>query len=151
MNQKLVLASKMLVKKLHTRSLLIELGDKLLPNRSHHSELSREALLPKKVNWKFENTIHPLYDVQIIIPVYNAKDYIEECLQSVLMQETFFSYLVTIIDDGSTDGSNCLLDKYQKEDSVEVIYKSNGGAASARNAALMNIKGKYVLFLDADD
>lgn len=92
-----------------------------------------------------------VYDLEIIIPVYNVSKYVEECVGSVLGQVTRFTYHVTLIDDGSTDGSRELLRKYEADSRVTVIDQSNKGVSAARNAGLDNICGKYVLFVDSDD
>lgn len=90
-------------------------------------------------------------DVSVIIPVYNSENYLEKCLNSLLRQ-TLENIEIICINDGSTDKSLELLNKYAKEDSrIKVISKENGGAASARNRGLDNVNGKYVAFVDADD
>ncbi len=106
-----------------------------------------------------ENKLDLQYDVQIIIPVYNAERYIRECLESVLfVQDTQYSVLTTVINDGSTDRSleiitDCVENKkkIKKGIKVEVITQENRGFSGARNRGLKTIKGKYVLFLDSDD
>ena len=91
------------------------------------------------------------YDIQIIVPVYNVEKYLEVCLDSILNQKFNGSYIVTIINDGSTDNSGLILNKYVDNPRCEIITKENGGLSSARNKALDNIKGKYLFFLDSDD
>lgn len=87
----------------------------------------------------------------IIIPVYNVKNYLEECLRSVL-QQSFRDFQVILVDDGSTDGSGALCDGFAAQDNrVRVVHKTNGGASSARNLGLAEARGEYILFLDADD
>lgn len=87
----------------------------------------------------------------IIIPVYNVAPYLRECLDSVLAQ-TFTDWEAICVDDGSTDGSGAILDEYAARDSrFMVFHKENGGVSSARNLALNNVSGEWVLFLDADD
>ena len=89
--------------------------------------------------------------ISIIIPVYNVELYIEECLESVVNQ-TYKNLEIILIDDGSTDNSGKICDKYAKLDSrIKVIHKKNGGAASAKNIGLKNITGEYVTFVDSDD
>ncbi len=104
------------------------------------------------------NNINPVADLHIIIPVYNAGKYLMDCLDSVYTQETRFSFFVSIIDDGSTDGSAEILDKYLQSlkgtamyDRTEVIHQQNSGPSIARNRALDNIRGRYVTFVDSDD
>lgn len=89
--------------------------------------------------------------VSIIIPVYNAEDYLEESLCSVLDQ-SYKNLEVICVDDGSTDGSPALLQKFEQSDSrVRVITVVNGGAGVARNRGMEESKGDYIFFFDADD
>lgn len=89
--------------------------------------------------------------LSIIVPVYNVAPYLEECLDSVLAQ-TFLDYEVLLVDDGSTDESGEICDRYATTDPrFRVIHKTNGGVSSARNAALDICRGKYLTMLDPDD
>ncbi len=87
----------------------------------------------------------------IVVPVYKVEGYIEKCIKSIQVQ-TFEDYELILIDDGSTDGSGKICDDYASKDGrISVIHKENGGVVSARNAGLSVAKGKYILFVDADD
>ena len=89
--------------------------------------------------------------VSVLIPVYNVEKYLSRCLESILKQ-TLTQIEIICVNDGSTDGSLEILEKYQKEDSrIIIINKENGGLPSARNAGLDRAKGKYVGFVDSDD
>lgn len=89
--------------------------------------------------------------ISVIIPVYNSKKYLERCLQSVLRQ-THSNIEIILIDDGSTDGSGEICDKFcQKDDRIKVIHKKNGGQAQARNRGLDLASGEYIGFMDNDD
>ena len=89
--------------------------------------------------------------VSIIVPVYNAEKYLQECVESALCQ-TLSDIELILVDDGSTDSSPTLCDQYAAQDRrVKVIHKPNGRAASARNAGLRAASGEYVAFVDADD
>lgn len=89
--------------------------------------------------------------VSIIVPVYNAENYLEDCINSVLRQ-TFTDFELICINDGSTDNSLALLNDYAREDSrIIVLDKEKTNAGAARNAALKIAKGTYLAFLDADD
>lgn len=87
--------------------------------------------------------------VSIIVPAYNVVDYIEECIISLLNQ-TYDNIEIIVIDDGSTDGT-CLVCNRFRDDRVKVIHKSNGGLVAARKSGLSIAMGKYVGFVDGDD
>ena len=89
--------------------------------------------------------------VSVIVPIYNAEKYLYECVDSILGQ-TIRDIEVILVNDGSTDCSPTICDDYaQKDNRVHVIHKTNGRAASARNAGLRVATGEYVAFVDADD
>lgn len=89
--------------------------------------------------------------ISIVIPVYNVEKYIEQCIDSILNQ-TYPYFELICVDDGSTDSSYEILKKYEKQDSrVIVIQQKNQYAGVARNRGMEIAKGKYILFLDADD
>lgn len=89
--------------------------------------------------------------LSVIIPVYNVRAYLDECLCSVVNQ-SFRNMEIILIDDGSTDGSGDLCDKWVRKDKrIRVIHKNNGGLSSARNVGLEDSKGEYVTFVDSDD
>ena len=87
----------------------------------------------------------------VIIPVYNVEPYLGQCLDSILKQIPADTQLI-LVDDGSTDDSGKILDRYaQEHPQMTVIHKQNGGVASARNAALCVARGDYLLWADPDD
>lgn len=89
--------------------------------------------------------------VSIIIPVYNVEEYIEECLNSVVNQ-TYKNLQVIVIDDGSTDRSACICEKFGKTDSrIEIISQENMGVSAARNKGMSLAKGEFITFIDSDD
>ena len=89
--------------------------------------------------------------VSVIIPVYNTKKYLAECLNSVCAQ-TYSQLEIIVVDDGSTDDSGTLLQEYSSKDNrIQVITQKNQGLSAARNIGLEFSSGKYVLFLDSDD
>jgi|GEM_PF-841310 len=89
--------------------------------------------------------------VSVIIPVYNAEEYLAECLESVLGQ-TLREIEVICVDDGSTDESLTVLQDYAKRDSrLKVLQQENAGAGTARNLGMSQATGKYLSFLDSDD
>lgn len=89
--------------------------------------------------------------VSIIIPVYNAEKYIEECLDSLLAQ-TYPDFEIICVDDGSEDRSLEILRRYENQDGrITVLTQKNQYAGVARNTGMERATGKYLLFLDADD
>lgn len=89
--------------------------------------------------------------VSVIIPIYNAEDYLCQCMDAVLSQ-TLKEIEIICVNDGSTDHSGEILREYGEKDvRVHVISQENGGAGAARNAGLKVAKGQYLSFLDADD
>lgn len=89
--------------------------------------------------------------VSIIVPVYNVAAYLEECIESILHQ-TFRDFELLLINDGSTDNSGAICDRYSSRDArIIVIHKENGGLSSARNAGLDIATGDYIVFVDSDD
>lgn len=87
--------------------------------------------------------------ISVIIPCYNAENYIARCLNSVFSQ-SFKDFEAIVVNDGSTDNSLATLSGF-KDDRLIIINKTNGGVSSARNAALEIAKGEWVTFVDIDD
>lgn len=89
--------------------------------------------------------------ISIIVPVYNVKDYLDRCVESIVNQ-TYQSLEIILVDDGSTDSSGSKCDEWAEKDSrIVVIHKENGGQASARNAGLKISTGELIGFVDSDD
>ena len=89
--------------------------------------------------------------VSIIIPVYNVKDYIDQCIQSVVNQ-TYKDIEIILVDDGSTDGSSEICDQWvQKDLRIQCIHQQNAGVSVARNSGLKRCSGHYIMFVDGDD
>lgn len=89
--------------------------------------------------------------VTIIVPVYNAEEYLDRCMNSILDQE-FPSFEVILVDDGSTDACPLICDRYSGTDPRFItIHQKNSGVSAARNAGLNLAQGEYVMFLDSDD
>jgi len=87
----------------------------------------------------------------IIIPTYNVEKYLSYCLETVIGQ-TLKDIEIICVNDGSTDNSLTILQRFQgADDRIRIIDKENGGLSSARNAGLEVAKGKYIIFLDSDD
>lgn len=89
--------------------------------------------------------------VSIIIPIYNTEEFLERCMQSVIGQ-TLTDIEIVLVDDGSTDESGSLCDKFaDKDNRIKVIHKSNEGVSIARNAGIKIAQGEYIGFIDSDD
>ncbi len=89
--------------------------------------------------------------VSIIVPVYNVENYLEKCLQS-LVDQTLKEIEIIVVNDGSKDNSQKIIDRFASKDSrILPLKKENGGLSDARNYAFPYVKGKYVGFVDSDD
>lgn len=89
--------------------------------------------------------------VSIVVPVYNVEKYINRCIESIINQ-TYKNIEIILVDDGSTDSSGEICDKYSEKDSrIKVIHKQNGGLSDARNSGIDIATGDYLLFVDSDD
>lgn len=89
--------------------------------------------------------------ISIIVPVYNSEKYIAMCIDS-LVKQNFNDFEVILVDDGSTDNSGKICEKYaEKNDRIVLVTKENGGLCSARNAGIDVARGEYLLFIDNDD
>lgn len=92
---------------------------------------------------------NPLFS--IVVPVYNVENYLQACLDSVLKQ-TYRSFEVILVDDGSTDQSVSIAQKYVALDKrIKLFLQANKGVSAARNRGLKEVTGQYVVFLDSDD
>ncbi|MDY6022735.1 MAG: glycosyltransferase family 2 protein, partial [Sodaliphilus sp.] len=89
----------------------------------------------------------------VVVPCYNVEDYLCRCLDSLVHQDIPESdYEVIAVDDGSTDSTGEICDRYAKDyPQVKVMHQTNRGLGAARNAGLDLARGKYLLFVDADD
>ena len=94
------------------------------------------------------------YEFSVVMPIYQAKEYIDEALDSLIHQTIGFEKIqLILVDDGSTDGSAEICDRYQERypKQVKAVHKENGGLSSARNTGLLYAEGRYVNFCDPDD
>src|SRR5678816_1429776 len=87
--------------------------------------------------------------VSVITPVYNGQSYIDTAINGLLSQ-TLQDWELIVVDDGSTDSTPQILEKFTDQ-RIRIIKQQNGGEARARNVGLHNVTGEYVAFLDADD
>ena len=89
--------------------------------------------------------------VSIIVPVYNSEKFLDKCLNS-LANQTLDDIEIVVVNDGSTDNSQKIIDDYKsKYSNIISFIKENGGQASARNLALTKVSGEYIMFVDSDD
>lgn len=89
--------------------------------------------------------------ITVIVPVYNVEKYLDNCVNS-LVNQTYKNLEIILVDDGSSDNSPQICDKWKQLDGrIKVIHKENGGASSARNAGLDAAVGDYIGFVDSDD
>ena len=89
--------------------------------------------------------------ISVIVPVYNVEKYVSKCLDSILKQ-TLKDIEIIVVDDGSTDNSGSICDRYAEQDKrIRVFHKENGGLSSARNYGIDRAKGEYIGFIDSDD
>lgn len=89
--------------------------------------------------------------ISVIVPIYNVEKYLDKCINSIVLQ-TYKNIEILLIDDGSTDKSFYICEKWKKKDyRINVIHKSNGGLSDARNYGLNIASGEYVCFIDSDD
>lgn len=89
--------------------------------------------------------------ISVIIPVYNVESYLSKCIDSILCQ-TYTDFELLLVDDGSSDASGKICDMYKENDNrIRVFHKKNEGVSKARNLALNNALGEFVIFVDSDD
>ena len=88
--------------------------------------------------------------VSVIVPIYNAQKYLEQCLDSIVNQ-TLKDIEIILIDDGSTDGSAQICKKYLNDERVSYYHKENEGLAAARDDGMLRATGEYIGFVDSDD
>lgn len=89
--------------------------------------------------------------ISIIVPIYNVEKYLPKCIESIIGQ-TYKDLEIFLVDDGSTDSSGIICDRYKAKDKrIHVLHKKNGGLSDARNVAIDIATGQYVFFVDGDD
>ncbi len=89
--------------------------------------------------------------ISVIVPIYNVESYLNRCVES-LVKQTYQNIEIILVDDGSTDNSGILCEKWaSKDERIQVIHTENRGLSAARNAGINSAKGKYLYFIDSDD
>lgn len=96
---------------------------------------------------------HPELDLSIIVPLYNSEQFIHRNVDSLLAQKTYFKYEIILVNDGSKDSTQRIVEKYRDEnpEKIVAISQDNGGISYARNIGIANSKGGYISFVDQDD
>lgn len=90
-------------------------------------------------------------DLSIVVTVYNYADKLEENIPTYLNQKTKYNYECIFVNDGSTDSSGEILEKYIDDEKVKIVNRKNGGLSAARNSGINIASGKYIMFIDCDD
>lgn len=88
--------------------------------------------------------------ISIVVPIYNAEKFLDKCIQSVLNQ-SYQNFELILVNDGSTDNSLRIIEKYNKEERIKLINKKNTGVSDTRNIGIENATGNLMTFLDSDD
>ena len=89
--------------------------------------------------------------VSVVVPVYNIKEYIDKCIDSIVNQ-TYSEIEIIIVDDGSSDGTEQIVDEYEKKyKNIAVYHTENKGVSAARNLGISKASGKWIIFVDGDD
>ena len=89
--------------------------------------------------------------ISVVVPIYNVEKYLDRCIESILNQ-TYVNLEILLINDGSTDNSPAICNKYKNSDTrIKVIHKENGGLSDARNTGIRVSRGDYITFIDSDD
>ena len=102
---------------------------------------------PEYINPDIDKSI----DLSVVIPVYNYADILEENIKSILNQKTDYRFEAIFGDDGSTDGAQDVLRKYENYPNVKLVFQKNSGIGAARNTGINHASGKYLMFVDCDD
>lgn len=119
-----------------------------IESRKHVESISpkpREKYVLNKRN--ISNNI----DLSIVVPAYNVEDYIDNCLKSIIKQDTKYNIEVIVINDGSTDKTYERICKYNDDKRIKIINQKNKGFSGARNVGIDTACGKYIMFVDSDD
>lgn len=115
---------------------------------SYSEQPNGECMVEKDV---FKHAV-PDLDLSVIVPCYNVEKYVAQCLDSLLHQQTQYTFEVIAVNDGATDGTGRILDEYASRfDALHVINCENGGLAAARNTGIGEARGRYLTFVDSDD
>lgn len=129
----------------------------VLGGQHDNAKLKKEQLqtdiLEQKITFERNNNLtNTEIDLSIVIPAYNAENYLDRCLHAIFAEKTKYHYEVVLVNDGSKDRTKQIAQKYQTKYSNLIYYEQrNAGVAAARNKGVELARGKYLMFVDADD
>lgn len=132
------------------RSALHALPVKVADARAKLERFSPKPSAMQNVHPRFIHE-NPTLDLSIIVPAYNVAEYVGPCVDSILGQKTSFSYEVVIVNDGSTDDTRNVIERYADNPRVVIIDQENAGLAGARNTGIDHARGRHIMFVDSDD
>ena len=128
---------------------------KLIVSEQDSNALSAYSPCPQgtcMVEYDVFQHMTPDLDLSVIVPCYNVEQYLPQCLDSLIHQQTSYSFEIIAVNDGATDGTADILDRYKGQYSnLHVITQENRGLAAARNSGIRVSRGKYLAFVDSDD
>ncbi len=123
-----------------------------LPTLNYAQSFLADVRKHKNSDFNVVNSVEcQRYNLTIVVPVYNVEKYVGECIESLLNQKTKYSYIIKIVNDGSTDSSKQIIQGFIDNPKIQFLEKENGGLSSARNHGIKNLESDYVLFVDSDD
>lgn len=130
-----------------SESILEKTNDELLYSSWERNDSN--CYIQSRNNWIKDNAIA----LSIVVPLYNSEKFIHRNVDSLLAQKTKYKYEIILVNDGSRDSTQLILEKYKNDnpDKIVVITKENGGISSARNTGIANSRGEYISFVDHDD
>ena len=116
--------------------------------RKHVISVSNKPLSEVRI---VNQPVNQEIDLSIIVPVYNYEHVLDEMIQSILNQNTAYTYELILVDDGSGPRARSILEKYADKSHIQVIFQRNQGISAARNTGINAATGKYIMFVDCDD
>lgn len=134
----------------------------VLKNRNNTKNITEEVIenarlivketrqKPEMIDEIHNNKTDENIDLSIVMPVYNVKEYVENCIKSIIRQDTTYKFELIIVNDGSKDGSDDIIQSIN-DDRIKYIFQENKGLSGARNTGINNAVGKYITFVDSDD
>lgn len=130
-----------------SESILEKTNDELLYSSWETNDSN--CYIQSRKDWTKDNEIA----LSIVVPLYNSEKFIHRNVDSLLAQKTKYKYEIILINDGSTDSTQLISEKYRNDnpEKIVVIYQENGGISSARNTGIANSRGEYISFVDQDD